>query len=152
RDAELAGRPANWRASHNSYTEVSSETGIPGLLLYMAAIWASFRNAWAIRKRGAADPTGVASALGITLLISLVGVCVNEAFSSIAYLAFLPLLMGLSVAFRAAVEREIAPAPIPAKQNFSVIPGMPRPNVMNPASAPAAPVYRFLGRSGRTQS
>src|SRR6185437_1942298 len=101
-EAELAkeeGQAATWHVSHNSYTQVSSEMGIPGLLLYLIALWATFRNVFWFRAHSRIDPTGTASAMGLALLLSLTGLCVNLAFSSNAYLSYLPMLMGLSVVF-----------------------------------------------------
>ncbi|HSR06311.1 MAG TPA: O-antigen ligase family protein, partial [Bryobacteraceae bacterium] len=94
------GRTASWHVSHNSYTQVSSEMGIPGLLFYLVALWATFRNIFWFRAHSHIDPTGRASAMGLALLLSLIGLCVNLAFSSDAYSSYLPMLMGMSIVFR----------------------------------------------------
>jgi len=153
-EAELAkeeGQAATWHVSHNSYTQVSSEMGIPGLLLYLIALWATFRNVFWFRAHSRIDPTGTASAMGLALLLSLTGLCVNLAFSSNAYLSYLPMLMGLSVVFRKSLQREMnlhsptVSAPEPTLRVKSA-PGKiehPRPTV-------GKPTYKFLGRPRRS--
>ena len=41
-DAQEKGKKALWHFTHNSYTELSSETGIPGLALFLWAFWRSY--------------------------------------------------------------------------------------------------------------
>ena len=146
--AEAEGQRAMWHVSHNSYTQVSSEMGIPGLLFYLAALWTTFRNVFWFRSHSRIDPSGRASAMGLALLLSLIGLCVTLTFSSSAYLWHLPILMGLSVVFRESLQLEMnrhvrspawtmqePPAAIPVK----------------PAAASTGkPVYRFLGRPRRS--
>ena len=148
-EADLAkkeGQQATWRVSHNSYTQVSSEMGIPGLLLYLVALWATFRNIFWSRARSHIDPTGRASALSLALLLSLTGLCVNLIFSSNAYFSYLPMLMGLSVVFRKTLELEMV--------RQSAVVTAPRPRIaVDIKPAPASPrktSYRFLGRPRRS--
>lgn len=42
--AQQSGENYAWFATHNSYTQISSETGIPGLLLFVSMILYGFRN------------------------------------------------------------------------------------------------------------
>ncbi len=154
-EADLAksqGERASWHVSHNSYTQVSSEMGFPGLLLYLAGLWVTFQNLFWIRARSRSDTSGRASALGLAMLLSLVGLCVNLFFSSNAYFSYLPMLMGMSVAFRKSLQFEMG--------RYSPALSVPQPPLAAPAGRtsmplkPAAatsgkPVYRFLGRSAR---
>lgn len=153
-EADLAkeeGQKASWHVSHNSYTQVSSEMGIPGLLLYLMALWATFRNVFWFRAHSRIDPTGTASAMGLAVLLSLVGLCVNLTFSSNAYLYYLPMLMGLSVVFRKSLEREMdlhspavtAPRVRVPAQKMAV-------KIELPHAAATKPVYKFLGRPRRS--
>src|SRR5579862_709619 len=78
--------------------------------------------------------------------------CVSSFFGSNAYVAWLPLLMGLSAAFRLSLQRELerpvaAPAvPTPAVPTQDVARvGQPKP-LFKPAPANS---YRFLGRRRR---
>ena len=152
-EADLAksqGQVATWHVSHNSYTQVSSEMGIPGLLLYLAGMWFTFRNIFWIRAQSGKDPGGRASALGLAMLLSLMGLGVNLFFSSNAYFSYLPMLMGMSVAFRKSLQFEMSryslasvpQAPLPAPESRTTLP-------VKPAVSSGKPVYRFLGRSAR---
>jgi len=39
-----------WYVAHNTYTELAAEVGIPGLVLFLMAMWAAFKNIREIRK------------------------------------------------------------------------------------------------------
>ena len=82
--------------------QVSSEMGT-SLLLYLAALGATIGNVFWFRKRSRIDPTGRAYALGLALLLSLVGLCVNLGFSSGNVFSFIWLekKSGLLQVFRA---------------------------------------------------
>ena len=148
-EAELAkseGQAASWHVSHNSFTQVSSEMGIPGLLLYLVALWFTFRNISWFRAHSRVDPTGRASAMGLALLMSLIGLCVNLTFDSDAYFPYLPMLMGMSVVFRKSLQLEIerhSPA-LTAPEPSMVIPTEPI------RASSGKPLYRFLGRPRRS--
>ena len=64
--------------------------GIPGIFVYLMALWATFRNIFWIRAHGGIDPTGRASAMGLALLLSLIALCIDLTFSSNAYLLICP--------------------------------------------------------------
>jgi O-antigen ligase len=152
-EAKLAreeGEKATWHVSHNSYTQVSSETGIPGFLFYLAAIWTTFGNIFWFRSHGRGDATGRTSAIGMALLLSLISLCVTLLFSSSAYLPYMPMLMGLSVAFRSSLQWEMS------LQSHSPALAVPQPTVAVAGPVPPVvtssgkPIYRFLGRPRRS--
>jgi O-antigen ligase len=142
------GQRPMWHVSHNTYTQVSSETGIPGLLLYLGALWATFRNVFWFRTHSRIDRTGSVSAMGLAFLLSLAGLCVGLTFSSSAYLPYMPILMGLSVVFRKSLERDID---LHARSLVLSVPEPPMPTLVKPAASTSShkPVYRFLGRPAR---
>jgi hypothetical protein len=144
--AKAEGKTAMWHVSHNSYTQVSSEMGFPGLLLYLGALWATFRNVFWFRAHSRIDATGRSDAVGLALLLSLVGLCVSLAFSSSAYLSYLPMLMGLSVVFRKSLQLEM--------DQRSPVLRAPEPRLAvetKPTGAtPGKTLYRFLGRPPRS--
>jgi O-antigen ligase len=90
---------AAWRETHNTFTQVSSETGIPGLLLYLAVILSVFTALLRVwrqsRKRKDFElHFRLAYCLMLLLLIYVVGAM----FGSSAYNFFLPTLAGLTAA------------------------------------------------------
>jgi O-antigen ligase len=40
----------SWHVSHNSFTQMSSEGGIPALILYVLILWCSFKNVRSARR------------------------------------------------------------------------------------------------------
>src|SRR4051794_18646876 len=83
---------------HNAYTQVSSETGLPRLLMYLASIYYSCACLRRINKLKDASPVvnelkGLATCLRFSFLAFATAAC----FSSIAYLPYLPILCGLTV-------------------------------------------------------
>ena len=143
--AEAEGQKAMWHVSHNSYTQVSSETGIPGLLFYLAALWTTFRNVLWYRAHSRSDPKGWVSAMGLALLLSLVGLCVSLTFASMAYLSYLPILMGLSLVFRKSLQLELD-----RRSPVLTAPAPPSTVAVEPVGASSEKiVYRFLGRRPR---
>ena len=115
---------AAWRETHNTFTQVSSETGIPGFLIYMAIIQsvaAAVFRVWrqTRMRKGFELHSHLAYSLMLMLLIFLVGAM----FGSSAYNYFLPTLAGLSAALARAYDTRAmtlpsAPgAPFPATRS-----------------------------------
>jgi|SRR5579862_3386739 len=73
----------NWHVTHNAFTQMSSEGGLPALLLYLLFVWSGFRNVHITKRlaRGRQEPTVMARALVAGLMGYLVGAC----FASSAY-------------------------------------------------------------------
>lgn len=78
----------SWHVTHNTYTELSSETGLPGLGLFLAILFLTFRSLKGIRKSAAhkADPQIqlFTSALKAGSSAYVVGAC----FASTSYSLF----------------------------------------------------------------
>lgn len=102
--ANESGHRGDWEVSHNSYTQVSSELGIPGILLLLAIYVTAFRQVWRIgraaRRLGREDvwQTSFVLLLGLTVL------CVHFCFDSMAYVFYMPLVTGLIAAFALAYQ------------------------------------------------
>ena len=118
-EAEMAsqeGRRGAWRHTHNMYTEISSETGIPGLVLFLALIVSVYRSLTRIRKLAAADgapqhqlvPNAALYLQAAVVIVLVEGLFLNLAFASLLYL-----LAGLTLGLEAAVKREWAGLPRP---------------------------------------
>jgi hypothetical protein len=121
---------AHWRETHNVYTQVSSEEGLPAVFFYIAALVYCFKELGAIRKivrraqasLPAASPGSAwkdhgekyedISAMAFCLTLSLISFAVFGFFSSMAYLFFLPTLAGLIAAFGRAARADLRAADI----------------------------------------
>jgi len=123
-EAKKKGEYGNWHATHCSWTEVSTDCGIPGLLFYLGA-WVSSlllvnRTYRLARQHGNQE---IARAC-FCYLLSLIGFLISITFLSNAYRMYFPLMVGLAVSLHYAAMRqmglsETAPQPVPVQQPFS---------------------------------
>ena len=93
-----------WRATHNSYTQMSAEGGIPAFLLYVLILWRGFAN---VREVSGGPQTGkgirlFSTALGASLAAYLVG----SFFASVAYQLFPYCLVAYTGVLRLIVQRD----------------------------------------------
>jgi O-antigen ligase len=102
-DSAREGKPAPWLGTHNSYTEVASECGIPAFLLYASVLFLTLRSNLRIYRR-APDVPGI-STLAFCLFTGALVYAVCTFFFHVAYSSYLPALAGMSVALRLAVDR-----------------------------------------------
>jgi hypothetical protein len=98
-----------WMATHNSYTQISCETGFPGLILLLCLIGGSFKNLRVVlrgAKPGGEGPDATAYAAAKSLLLSLVIVCVCIFFLAVAYEFTIYVWAGLTVGLRRVYEEK----------------------------------------------
>lgn len=128
--AASRGERALWRETHNTYLQVSSECGLPGLALLLALLLYCFRSMSALRREASRSPAlspVAAMASSIHLAVSLyafVGLFGSYAYTMLlpAYAAFAeavsrtaaPLLRTASAAPETRRKPEAAPNPAPA--------------------------------------
>ena len=107
--AKIEGKRAAWQVTHNAYTQVSSEVGIPALLFFLASIVMSFRTFGRIygiaQTRPELRPMAMAC---FCCQLSMVGFCTAIVFLSLAYTIYLPTMSGLAIAFSRSLDRELA--------------------------------------------
>ncbi len=102
---EITGRPsfAAWRETHNTFTQLSCEDGLPGLFLYALAIVFCFLIVRRADKRARQDPQlTMVHHMAFALRLSLVAFIGTATFASNAYMYYFPMLAGLCVAFERA--------------------------------------------------
>ncbi len=105
---ELAreGKPAPWLGTHNSYTEVASECGIPAFLLYVSVIFlALISNLRIYRRTPDRESSGSLNALAFCLFASTLAYAVCTFFFHVAYSSYLPAIAGMSIALGQAADR-----------------------------------------------
>jgi hypothetical protein len=97
------GKRGLWHYTHNAYTELSSETGILGMIIFLIAMWRSYRGLSRFRDRfPSARVRRAALCIQIAVLVSAIGAF----FLSIAYSGILYPILGLSAAFQLAAARQ----------------------------------------------
>lgn len=116
------GRASAWRNTHNAYTQLSSETGLPGFLLFMAALLSCMGlNFRTYRKYRGRVETQDRSDVAYGLLIMLAIWTANGPFDSNAYQYYMPVLVGLTVALARAGQTSPVAAPVPMfRQSWAV--------------------------------
>lgn len=100
-----------WRVTHNSYTQMSSEGGIPAFLLYVLFLWRGIANLRDVSK-SAERGKGIrpfSMALGASLAAYLVG----SFFTSVAYQLFPYCLVAYTSALRLIVQKDRTGSPKP---------------------------------------
>jgi O-antigen ligase len=115
-----------WRETHNTFTQVSCEDGLPGLLLYGMALFFCFKIARSAEKRARQYPA--LSSLGhmaFALRLALIAFTGSALFASNAYMYYFPMLAGLCVAVDRATTAELL---------SQVPPGSEQPEATTPAA------------------
>jgi hypothetical protein len=108
--AVQAGMRGSWHVTHNSYTQVSSEAGIPALILFVAGIVCTLIvvNNVSLRAR-AAGHTEIQLAAN-WMLTGYAAFYVAVIFLSLAYGFYFPTISGLAIALHYTAEREFRAA------------------------------------------
>jgi O-antigen ligase len=102
-DAARAGQHIPWLGTHNTYTQISSECGIPALIFYAALIVYCLRANYRLCLRTRDDPAlREFASLSRSLLAGTCVYAVSAFFFHMAYSAHLPMLAGFTVALQLA--------------------------------------------------
>jgi hypothetical protein len=128
-------RMGSWHVTHNTYTQVSSESGIPGLVLFLLAIFFSFGALSRVLRM--ARPSNAPAwqdiyMLATSLRIAFLGFLTCCFFASMAYLPIFTAMCGLTVSLELCA-RGLAATTIPtayaaqAMQTFQAIKRPPHP-------------------------
>jgi len=103
-DAARANQHLPWLGTHNSYTQVSSECGIPALIFYAAVIGLCLRSNLRLYRQTRDHPAyREIAGLSRCLLAGTLVYAVSAFFFHMAYSAYLPELAGFSTALRLTV-------------------------------------------------
>ncbi len=101
RDATEAGQQVPWVGTHNTYTQVSSECGIPALIFYVAVIGVCLRSNFRLYRRTRDLPAyRELAGLSRCLLAGTLVFAVSAFFFHMAYSPYLPSLAGFTVALQ----------------------------------------------------
>ena len=98
------GQRGMWHETHNTYTQVSSECGIPALLFFLAAIVMTF----SVFRRGMKSTDATVRGVSQILALMLVSFSVCMFFLSQAYGFGFPVLGGFAISLDRLLKREQA--------------------------------------------
>jgi O-antigen ligase len=125
------GRRGQWLGTHNTYTQISSEAGIPALLFFVASLfycWRELRASERIHKSLQSPESGENLVVAHTLKLALVSYVVFFCFEHIAYDPFYPVVAGVIVAF-SRTSRMLAAQPA---QSVPAVTPFPTPMLRRP--------------------
>jgi len=106
---EQGARKGTWLGTHNSYTQVSSEIGIPAFLFYLAAVFLSIVGPLQVYNKTRGDPRlEELGTIALGLHYTMVIYAVTVLFEHIAYTVMLPVFGGLVAALMRVASVEIA--------------------------------------------
>lgn len=107
---QRSGRRGAWHVTHNAYTQVSSEAGVPAALFFIAAIGSTLLLINRVHRIASRKPPSMfrdrVLICSYCLLVSAVGFSAASFFLSLAYLYYFPALTGLAIVLAQAVEHE----------------------------------------------
>jgi len=96
-DRQQFGVGVRWNAAHNTFVQIGAETGIPGLLLFVALLVSAFAALRRSRHDSTLAGDRTAAPLAPALTASLLGFVVGSIFLSLAYSEMLYTLVALGV-------------------------------------------------------
>lgn len=102
-ETALGVEEGSWKAVHNSYTQISSEMGLPGFLFFILAIYGSFRMIF--RSERLRKKSDSFNGLVTCVATSAFGFAVAAFFLNFGYMQYFPLLGCLAVYLRNAGQR-----------------------------------------------
>jgi len=135
-DAKQGGKRYDWLVTHNSYTQISTETGIPGLLIFLTMIFYAFQSLSQVHKLTgprSAQPQPEIWNIAKYLRLSLAGACVCMFFLSVAFTPEIYVLVGLTIALERVARQQVGPVTVAAPvgpqvgAQFAPRPRMPLP-------------------------
>jgi O-antigen ligase len=111
---ETEHRKSTWQVSHNSYLEVSSESGIPALIMYVWTIVLCLKLNYRTYKDGIRSGLTDMSLQSLALLLATITYAFGIFFSSIAFDYHLAVIIGFTAANYRAWKRSAISAQTPA--------------------------------------
>jgi O-antigen ligase len=109
-DAAKKGEWSAWLGTHNSYTQVSSECGLPAFFAYCAVIVLCFRLNYRMFQASRYNSSYAdIAALSFTLLSGTLVYSIATVFFHMAYTGTLPTLSGLTLALYLTAKPLLAP-------------------------------------------
>jgi hypothetical protein len=133
-DARERGlRKGHWLVTHNTYTQISSECGLPAFAFYIAALIACVRITFRLQRASGFPGAGEITTAARWLNISLVTYAITSMFGSIGYSFIFPALAGLTVGLDRAAYAAQAFAPRQAPgPSLTTLAEASRPQALRP--------------------
>ena len=109
---KIIGDHGMWHDTHNTYTQVSSECGIPAAVIYIAAIVSTFLMTNRVyRQAGLRPECEDIRVATFCIMLSITAYCAGILFVNFGYFLYLPLMSSLVIAVCTAADAEFARRP-----------------------------------------
>ena len=107
-EAQKTGEHVEWLGTHNTYSQIASEAGLPGFIFYIATLLTCLRTNYRLYRR-AAGRKGLEDVAGLSycMLLCLAAFALSTFFFHIAYSSYLPMLAGSSAAVYLCAQSQI---------------------------------------------
>lgn len=116
------GRPEAWHGTHNTFTEISSEAGLPALVLFLLLLNAILRHAKDASRESNEDAANAEiNLMARATLVSVVSFAFSGFFAHLAYEYYFYYPAGIATGLWAIVH-ESARAPDPSAESPGAIP------------------------------
>ena len=108
-ESTQSGLHGMWHQTHNIFTQISSECGIPALIFFVCAIVSAFRLALKTYRQTRANPADRdIAAAAFCLMLGIVGFMTAAAFLNLAYRFYAPAFCGLCIALYTSAQHELS--------------------------------------------
>ena len=98
-DGKKEGRHEASLGTHNTYTQIASECGIPALIMFVGAVFITIRSSYRLYRSTAKDPAhSLVSSLAFTCFAISVAFSIDICFHHMAYYGNMAMVLGLWVA------------------------------------------------------
>jgi O-antigen ligase len=109
------GRRGNWHDTHNTYTQISSECGIPALVFYLGALISTFVILRKIQKKATKMYKEEIVTATFCITLGLIAYSAASMFLTLAYMFQWPAISGLVIAIWRSVSKD---RPSPGSDNI----------------------------------
>ena len=115
-------QPEAWHGTHNTFTEISSEAGLPALVLFLLLLGAVLRHAKDASRVSNEDPANTEiNLMARATLVSVVSFAFGGFFAHLAYEYYFYYPAGIAAGLWAIVQ-ESTKVPEPSPESFGTIP------------------------------
>jgi O-antigen ligase len=116
------GQPGAWEGTHNTFTEISSEAGLPALFLFLGLLATALRNIKRIGKTFFNNPEGLElNLMARATLASLLSFAFGALFAHLAYEYYLFYLVAIGVGMQQVARTMQAISLAPAGDSASTL-------------------------------
>jgi O-antigen ligase len=108
-ESRQAGHLGMWHQTHNMFTQISSECGIPALIFFVGAIFSGVHLAFKTLRQARINPMNAdIAAAAFSLLLGIIGFLVAATFLNLGYRFYEPAFCGLCIVVSSAAQHEMA--------------------------------------------